>query len=207
MHPSFFALAIVAVAHQIWRHGSSGGAVLASAGLAVSVLHMELGRRVLLGRAGVHVREIRLTPLGGVLRTTRPPATFAASSAMAFGEIPFSFLAALAAAGVLALVARGPCLVGLFAMNVGLAAIQLLPLYPLGLGRLLVLRRPSHAALGVTRASLLTQVAAIALAIAALFFRPLLAIPALLLFVYAGAEQSVAAFDAARITGRFGQEY
>ncbi|MFN7972364.1 MAG: hypothetical protein U0166_08445 [Acidobacteriota bacterium] len=132
-------------------------------------------------------------------------ATFAASSAMAFGEIPFSFLAALAAAGVLALVARGPCLVGLFAMNVGLAAIQLLP-YPLGLGRLLVLRRPSHA-LGVTRASLLTQVAAIALAIAALFFRPLLAIPALLLFVYAGAEQSVAAFDAARITGRFGQEY
>ncbi|MFN7972365.1 MAG: hypothetical protein U0166_08450 [Acidobacteriota bacterium] len=50
MHPRSSRRHRVAVAHQIWRHGSSGGAVLASAGLAVSVLHMELGRRVLLGR-------------------------------------------------------------------------------------------------------------------------------------------------------------
>lgn len=220
IHPSCFVLAIGLVAFRaavrspeatLWD--AACWALVAEIALVLSVLHMELGRRTALASVGNASREIRLTPLGGIQRTARTPDGIRANLASAFGGVPASLVAAATVAIVRQLVLRArpgtPCLDALLAMNLALAALQLLPLYPLGLGRFVANHRALHGVgpIALTQGAIATKVVSVALALLSLPFHPWLALPLLFLYLYAAEEQSVHALGTARITGRFGQEY
>ena len=169
VHVTFaFVLAWVALSHFVQGHGVktvAAGVLLIVSIFACVVVH-ELSHALMARRFGIGTREITLLPIGGVARLDRMPERPVQEFAVAVVG-PLTSFAIAAALFVAAKLLGGPVgperlqLVGgpflnkLMWINVGLAAFNLLPAFPMDGGR--VLRAALATRLGRVRA---TEVAA-----------------------------------------------
>ena len=175
-----------------------------------SVLHMELARRWMLTRRGIQVREIVLTPWGGLLRTSRVAAATAERLSYCFGALAGALTHAALVGAAWAVWPRRDGFSWLGALtlaNVVLAGVQLVPVLPFGAGRFLASRGGGDATERLMKASVWGRIVGFLVAVLGLGLGPLWTLSGVLLFMAAGTEARLLALGTARITGRFGQQY
>ncbi len=207
MHLTFLLLLLwVGVSYYLvarsWADAVSG-IVFILILFGIVVLH-ELGHALAARRFGIRTRDITLLPIGGVARLERMPEDPRQELVVALAG-PAVNVALAAALGLwLLLVSRGPFpaavfLVGgellprLFWVNVGLAAFNLLPAFPMDGGRvlraLLALRMPYPQATHI--AASVGQALAFGLGFLGLFTNPFLVFIALFVWMGASSEASL----------------
>lgn len=220
LHGSFaLLLGALLVSPLAARDARAGAWVVASVAIVLlSVLHMELLRMVVLGRAGIATQELLLTPLAGIARIARTPESVRTAVAQAFGGVVGPASAWLCVAALLALdgvraprpvLLSGRLLAEIYWFNLVLALAQLVPLQPFGFGRLVsqvaLLRGGGPTVLA--RHALRARAVFLLVAASGLFVHLGLTLAGLLAYVAATEEQRASASASARITGRFGRRY
>jgi Zn-dependent protease/predicted transcriptional regulator len=203
LHPTFLLLvAWVAVGRFMHGHDARTSAAAVAYLLAVFavVLMHELGHALAARRFGIETRDITLLPIGGVSRLehmpTRPREELVVALAgplvnLALGAV--MFVALVATGGPIGLagpdLAEGPFLARLMWTNLGLAAFNLLPAFPMDGGRVLraLLARRMDPVRATDVAARVGHAAALVFGIAGLFSNPFLVVIAL--FVWLGGQQ------------------
>jgi Zn-dependent protease len=159
LHPTFLILLMLVG----WTQGGLESVVLVSAVFGCVLLH-ELGHALTARRFGIQTEDITLYPIGGVARLQRMPREPGAELLIALAGPAVNVLIVLALALVHGLVGfdgvwieqpLADFVAVLMAINLGLAAFNLIPAFPMDGGR--VLRALLSGWLGRARA---TQVAA-----------------------------------------------
>lgn len=204
LHFTFPILFIwVGISHYLQRHqwqDSAAGILFVAVLFTIVVLH-ELGHALTAKRFGIRTRDITLLPIGGVAHLERIPAIPKHELLIALAgpavniALALLLLAALFfATGVLAIpgfaLFGGPWLLNLIWINVGLAAFNLLPAFPMDGGRvlraLLAMRIPYVRATDI--AAQIGQGMAWVFGFIGLFFNPLLILIALFIWIGAAHE-------------------
>lgn len=207
VHVTFaLLLAWVMLSHFLHGHGlrMAVTGVLLVIGMFVCVVLHELSHALVARGFGIGTREITLLPIGGMARLERMPERPIQELAVALAGPVTSF----AIAGVLYVAARllggpmgpeslalvgGPFLDKLMWINVGLAAFNLLPAFPMDGGR--ILRAALATRLGRVRATQIAartgQAMAILFGVVGVYSNPLLVLIALFVWLGAKSEATV----------------
>ncbi len=213
VHATFLILlAWVAIAHYTERQSIAdalSGLLFIVALFAIVVLH-ELGHALAARRYGIQTRDITLLPIGGVARLERMPSepsqelvVALAGPAVNVALAAFFFLLLSILGGTMTMdelaVVGGPFLAKMTAVNVLLAAFNMLPAFPMDGGR--VLRALLAMRLDYVRATQVAatigQLMALVFGFAGLFGNPFLVFIALFVWVGATAESSYAMMQSA----------
>ncbi len=204
-----FLLILAWVALSYLRQGQSVGTaatgVLFVLAIFLCVVLHEFGHALVARKYGIRTRDITLLPIGGVARIERMPddprqelwlAIAGPSVNLAIATVLFVLLATTAALVPMSrlTVTTGPFLQRLMAVNVFLAAFNLLPAFPMDGGRvvraLLAMRMDYSRATHV--AATLGQGMALLFGFLGFFFNPFLIFIALFVWIGAAQESSVA---------------
>ncbi len=207
MHLTFLLLlAWVGVSHYLPRHDLAeawSGIVFIVMLFAIVVLH-ELGHALTARRFGIKTRDITLLPIGGVARLERMPeeprqellvAAAGPAVNVVLATVIAAFMLAVAGSGLLGEVSLvgGDFLRKLLWVNVGLAAFNLIPAFPMDGGRvlraLLAMRMDHVRATQV--AATVGQVLALGFGFIGLFTNPFLVFIALFVWMGAAGEASM----------------
>jgi Zn-dependent protease len=138
LHWTFFVLVAALLAWGAWMAGAAGAFVVgvASLGLFTSVILHELGHALAARRYGIGTHHITLYPFGGVAAIERMPEEPDQEIVIALaGPAVNVVLAALG--GWAWLLSDHPLVLGFVMTNVGMAAFNLLPAFPMDGGRVL----------------------------------------------------------------------
>ena len=212
LHITFlFVVTLIGTAH--WLKGGThalAAALVLVAGLFGSVLLHELGHALAARRYGIRTRDIVLLPIGGVARLESMPEQPSREIVVALAGpavnvvIAGALFAWLAVSGTFEPLASlglasGSLVERLMATNLGLAAFNLLPVFPLDGGRVLrALLATRLTYLAATQgAARVGQAGAVLLGAYGLFANPLLVLIAVFVWMAAGEEARVAAWRAA----------
>ena len=208
IHATFLLiLAWVAVSYLRQGHGVGAAAtgVLFVLAIFLCVVLHEFGHALVARRYGIRTRDITLLPIGGVARIERMPedprqelwlAAAGPSVNLAIAAVLFALLATTAALVPMSklTVTTGPFLQRLMAVNLVLAAFNLLPAFPMDGGRvvraLLAMRMDYSRATHV--AATLGQGMALLFGFLGFLFNPFLIFIALFVWIGAAQESSVA---------------
>lgn len=208
IHATFLLiLAWVAVSYLRQGHGVGAAAtgVLFVLAIFLCVVLHEFGHALVARRYGIRTRDITLLPIGGVARIERMPedprqelwlAAAGPSVNLAIAAVLFALLATTAALVPMSklTVTTGPFLQRLMAVNLFLAAFNLLPAFPMDGGRvvraLLAMRMDYSRATHV--AATLGQGMALLFGFLGFLFNPFLIFIALFVWIGAAQESSVA---------------
>jgi Zn-dependent protease len=211
LHWTFFLLPVLVAVQVI-----AGGGGIAPVAYAVVfvlaifgciVLH-ELGHALMARRFGIATHDITLLPIGGVARLERMPKNPWQELAIAVAgpavnvAIAASLIGGLMLNGLLTqtlanTTVAGSWFVNLIWVNIALVAFNLLPAFPMDGGR--VLRSLLAMSMSHPRATRIAasigQVLAVGLAIAGLYFNPMLMFVALFVFLAARGEARMAELE------------
>ncbi len=209
-----FAILIAWIAMGAWLQERALGAVLGSVAFILClfgcvVLH-ELGHALTARRFGIRTRDITLLPIGGLARLERMPEKPSEEFlvALAGPAVNVVIAGAIAAwlrmtgtwdwSGELSLLS-GPFLQRMFAINLFLAAFNLLPAFPMDGGRALraLLAGRMGYASATQVAATIGQGMALLFGLLGLLGNPFLVFIALFVWIGAAAEASVAQMKAA----------
>lgn len=208
IHATFLLiLAWVAVSYLRQGHGVGAAAtgVLFVLAIFLCVVFHEFGHALVARGYGIRTRDITLLPIGGVARIERMPedprqelwlAAAGPSVNLAIAAVLFALLATTAALVPMSklTVTTGPFLQRLMAVNLFLAAFNLLPAFPMDGGRvvraLLAMRMDYSRATHV--AATLGQGMALLFGFLGFLFNPFLIFIALFVWIGAAQESSVA---------------
>jgi Zn-dependent protease/CBS domain-containing protein len=208
VHATFLILlGWVAMSHFMAGHGlsmaASGVAYILSV-FAIIVLH-ELGHALTARRFGIATRDITLLPIGGVARLERMPTKPSQELLVAIAgpavnvALAFLLFAALVAMGTIEDATQltfvgGPFLAKLMWTNIGLAAFNVIPAFPMDGGRVLraILAMRTSYVRATDIAAMVGQGVALVFGLVGLFYNPFLVFIALFVWIGAQAEAQLA---------------
>ena len=213
MHATFLLL-VGWVAFLHWRQGQSAAAAVAGVVFILAVflcvvLH-EFGHALTARRYGIKTRDIILLPIGGVARLERLPtnprqemlvALAGPAVNIAIAIVLFIWLNITASLEPLqtVTVTTGPFLERIMAVNLFLAAFNMIPAFPMDGGRVLraLLATRKEYSRATQIAASIGQGVAIFFGIIGLFFNPLLLFIAFFVWIGAAQEASTAQMQSA----------